>query len=316
MRSSITASLAAIALSLAVGARADDPAALADSLFAEGRKLANEQNDWAAACPKFAESHRLKPGGGVVLNLALCFRKIGKTASAYARFKEGRAFAVRDKNEARLAIANQAIAELEPVLSYLTLIVPPAADEPGLSIELDGQPIPRAAWGSRFAVDPGKREVVATAPKKKPFRTTVAVEDMADQKTVAIPALQPAPAGSPPSPQGDVVTIDHPGRRIAGFVSLGVGAVGLGVGTYFGVRALDAKSKSDDACVTGCTSVGADHSVDAVRYGNLSTASFALGFVGVAAGAYLVLTSTTTQLRAARVSVGHDHAILSFSTVF
>jgi len=302
--------LLAVALLVAAPARADDPAALANSLFEEGRKLANEQNNWAAACPKFAESHRLKPGGGVVLNLALCYKKIGRSASAYARYKEGLAIAVRDKNDARIKIANDGIAELEPVLSYLTVIVAKEHDQPQLQIELDGQAIPRVAWGSKFAVDPGKRVLSATAPGKKPFRAEIAVEDTADQKSIEIPALAPAPIEPPAPKKDDVVRVDHPQKRLVGYIVGGLGIAGLGVGTYLGLRALDAKSRSDDECINGCTMAGADLSRDAVRYGNLSTVSFAIGVLGVGAGAYLVLTSTTT------VSVGRDHAMITVSGSF
>jgi hypothetical protein len=314
MRNKIIAAIAV--LLVATPAHADDPAALAESLFEEARKLANEQNNWSSACPKFAESHRLKPGGGVVLNLAVCYKKTGRTASAYARYKEGLAYAVRDKNDARIKIATDGIAELEPSLSYLTVIVAPANDEPELKIEIDGQPIPRAAWGSKFPVDPGKRVLIASAPGKKPFRGQVAVEDNADQKAIEIPALSLAPKEPPKS---DVVRIDHPQKRVVGFVVGGLGIAGLGIGTYLGLRALDAKSRSDDECISGCTNAGADLSRDAVRFGNLSTVSFAVGFIGVGAGAYLLLTSTTTQTASARVpglSIGRDHAMFSLSGTF
>lgn len=306
--------LIAIALSLVAPAvSADDPAALAQSLFDEGRRLANEQNNWAAACPKFAESHRLKPGGGVVLNLALCYRKTGRTASAYARYKEGLALAVRDKNEARIKIARDGIDELEPQLSHLTIVV--KEEPPELKIDLDGQAIPRAAWGSRFPVDPGKHVVVASAPGKTAWRGEVGVEDTADQKTIEIPKLVDAPKQLPPVPRDEVVRIDHPTRRVVGYVVAGVGVVGLGLGSYFGARAISAKSRSDDECVGGCTATGSDLSRDAVRYGNLSTVSFAAGFVAIGAGTYLLLTSTTVQTTA-RVSLGPNHAIFGLTGRF
>jgi hypothetical protein len=298
--------------------RADDPAALAQSLFEEGRKLSQEQNNWPAACPKFAESHRIKPGGGVVLNLALCYRKTGRTASAYARYKEGLAFAVRDKNEARIKLANDAIVELEPLLSYLTVIVPAPSDDPKLEITLDGQPIPRVAWGSRFPVDPGTRVIVATAPEKKPFRGEVVVGESADQKSLEIPALlpDPKPIVAPPPPRDELVTVDHPKRRLAGAIVTGVGIATLAGGGYLAARAFSIKSESDAECTGGCNKRGSELSADAVRTGTIATGVIAGGVLLTSAGVYLLLTSTTKETRAPSVAFAPGFAFVSFTGAF
>ena len=65
---------------------------------------------------KFAESHRLDPSGGTILNLALCHEKEGKLARSWSEFTEAIAFARRDYRADREAEAQDHAGKLEPRL--------------------------------------------------------------------------------------------------------------------------------------------------------------------------------------------------------
>src|SRR5262245_20973343 len=79
--------LGALASPRAAAAQSSSDAAAARALFAEGRKLLDE-GKFNEACPKFQESLRLKPGIGTRFNLADCWEKSGRTASAWGEFLE------------------------------------------------------------------------------------------------------------------------------------------------------------------------------------------------------------------------------------
>jgi hypothetical protein len=82
---------------------------------------------------------------------------------------------------------------------------------------------------------------------------------------------------------------------------MGVGAVGLGLGAFFGVQAMNAKS--DAGCDgNSCPDSASKSSYeDAQRAGTISTIAFAIGGVALAGGAVLYLTapSSPEQARAA-----------------
>src|SRR5262245_26168420 len=87
----LTACLGTALLLAASDARAQGgpDVATAQALFDDAKKLI-AAGKYAEACPKFMASHRLDPKVGTLLNLADCHEKIGQTASAWARFLEGK----------------------------------------------------------------------------------------------------------------------------------------------------------------------------------------------------------------------------------
>src|SRR5258706_88865 len=59
----------------------------AETLFGEGKRLMDE-GKFSDACPKFADSQKLDPGVGTLLNLARCYQKNGQAATAWSTYKE------------------------------------------------------------------------------------------------------------------------------------------------------------------------------------------------------------------------------------
>ncbi|MBI5533467.1 MAG: hypothetical protein HY898_12175 [Deltaproteobacteria bacterium] len=290
---------------------------LAQSLFEDGRKLM-EAGKYADACPKLAESHRIEPGGGTLLNLATCYEKLGKTATAWSHFKALITSARKDRRPEREAFAVEHINALEPRLSSLTIVVPQAAQRPDLGVKLDGVAISRAAWGSPLPVDPGDHRIEASGPGKQPWSTHVTVLPEGDKKTIEVPLLAPlaagavasssaAPMGSAPqpidtasAPSRDGEPIDASGRKLAGYVVGGVGVAGIAVGSFFGVRAFSKWSQRNDHCPDArCDAAAADYADQTKSAATVANIGFGLGLVGVGVGTWLVLTSNSSSPTAA-----------------
>jgi hypothetical protein len=95
--------IGAFVTALASPALADDTP-IAESLFQQGLG-AMERGEYARACGLLAESQRLDPGGGTLLNLALCHERAGKVATAWARFHDALGIARRDARVDRITFA-------------------------------------------------------------------------------------------------------------------------------------------------------------------------------------------------------------------
>jgi hypothetical protein len=180
-----------IIASLPATARAADPREeqLAQALFEEGRGLMDRKR-YAEACAKLKESQRLDPGGGTLLNLAICHEKEGKLATAKADYEEALAIATRDARKDRLAIARTRLAALEPTVPRISVSVGSGADVPGLELRLDGLVLRRAAWGVAAPVDPGAHRIEASAPGRAGWSMPITLQP-SQKKSVEVPALGP-----------------------------------------------------------------------------------------------------------------------------
>jgi serine/threonine-protein kinase len=92
-------------------------------------------------------------------------------------------------------------------------------------------------------------------------------------------------------------------QQVVALVAGGVGVVGVGVGSWFGLRAMSRRDHARDICPADCDDdAGRDAWRDAVSAGNLSTAGFVVGGTALAAAAVLWLTAPVGNLR---VGLGH-----------
>ena len=256
--------------------------AVAQTLFDQGRAFMDEGR-FAEACGAFARSQKLDPGAGTRLNLAICHEAEGRTATAWTEFNEALSQAKRDHREDREQLAQQHIAALTPNVPHARLEVKDKSE--GLELRLDDALLDRAVWEGPIPIDPGDHVVTASAPGKRPWTSRVRFAS-GEMQSVVVPVLDEVVIGQAGT------LLPERGHRTLGWVLVGGGIAGVAVGTYFGVRALDAKSESDRLCPSSpCTDrEGASLSRDAVTLGWGANIGIGVGLVALAVGTVLVLT--------------------------
>jgi hypothetical protein len=243
-------SIAAISVAFASVARAQSVEA--ETLFVEGEKLM-AAGQYEKACDAFAASNRLEARAGTLIHLGMCEEKRERYASAWIAFREA---LTRVKDPVKQQFATERAAAVQAKLSYLTIELPDASKLDGLVVSRDGSPLDAALFGRAIPVDGGTHIVVARAPGRKSWSSSVAIAKSRDKSTVLVPVLEPeATIGATGANTANITTGD---TSNAGIVDTGgttpardtgnrhttlvvafgaVGLAGLGVGIFGGMTA-------------------------------------------------------------------------------
>lgn len=263
------------------------PREVAAERFEEGRALMKAGRPYEAI-PKFLASLDAEKTSAALLNLADAYERVGKTASAYQRFRE--LSEAKDIDPARAEEARKRAEALKPRLATIVLKVPAASA--GAPLSIDGVAV--KPTGS-IPLDPGQHSLKVDESKVLVFEIAEAEKD----KPIDVPAL-PVPVASTTEKPPVVVTPAPPPDdtlRSTSYVVGGVGAAGLIAGTVLGVVALSKASSVKDACTAypHCPPSSRDDvqsKDDSARaFGTASTIAFVAGGVLLAGGVVLYLVA-------------------------
>lgn len=292
----LTVAIAALPLHHANAQSATD-SATAEALFNEAISLLENAHP-AEACGKLEESQRLDPGVGTLLYLADCYQQLGRTASAWATFRDA-AYMAKDRNDERQKMALEHAQALDAKLSYLTLEV---AAQPGVPVELkhDGKLVGEALWGTPFPVDPGKHVLLASAPGKQVWSRALDIVD-GQKESVVVPALSDLPPEpiAIPTPAAPAKAADVPGQTQAtvGWVLVGVGSAAIVTGGVLAQFARADDSDADAACRPDrpslCDAAGVDLGDSARTKATWAGISAGVGLAALGAGVTLLLMAPT-----------------------
>jgi hypothetical protein len=307
---------------LSAGSFSTPSFAVTDAERAGARAAANQgadafdQGKWAEAVELFTRAEALVHSPIHLSYIARAHLKLGHWVEAYELFNRIK----REPLEAPIsapaanavADANRQLSTLDAQLPYVTVLVK-GTDTQGVSVTMDGAPMPSALIGVSHPVNPGPHKFRATSATQASSEQTVEIKPAARQTielvlaptaaatpVAPVAAVSAPPASStaapepPPSPAGN----SGSSLRVGGYVALGVGVVGVGLGTVFLLSANSKQKDADaafDACGGSCTPAdrtkidGLDS--DAATGKTLALTSFVVGGLGLATGATLLVLS-------------------------
>jgi hypothetical protein len=250
-----------------------------------------------SGCTAYEAALAQRPDPRVRVELAECYAQLGRTASAWAQYREAAA-AAREAGASDLEAAARGHAKrLEDQLSYVTVTAWKGQE---VLVTQDGAPIDSAVLGTAIPVDPGSHVITASAPGKRGWSKRIELGSHGDHVTVSVPPLpddvslspdlrEPAPLPPEPVKTGTFDSV----QRTLGLVVGALGIAGVATGTLFGVKAASDWSEAKKQCTDYpyCGEDGARLAKQAKASALISTIGFATGVAGLSGGALLWFTA-------------------------
>jgi hypothetical protein len=286
-----------------------------------------EAGRYAEAIDSFSRAQQLVAAPPHLLYLARAQAKLGRLVEAHENYLKITRESLPPKPPKpfvdAVSAAERELEEVDARLPYVTVAVQ-GAPAAGVSVQMDGVTLPPAMVGIPFPVDPGTHAFDArgTAAQSAPVTLTLS-EGAKEMVMLTLRASTQAPgqtgAGAATHltsepPVADAAHSSGSGLRVASYVAFGVGAIGLGVGTYFLVKSSNTRDTSNnqfDACNPGCSAeqVAQIQSTDddADRQRNVGIGVVVTGGIAAITGVTLLLLSSgnstaTSQSSAPRVT--------------
>jgi hypothetical protein len=283
---------------LASPARGDDTITAAERLFQEARVLV-EHGDYAAACPKLEASQKLEPAVGTQFNLADCYERIGRTASAHALFTQVAGIARAAGKFERERSARTRADALAPRLARVRVTITTPA--PGEELRIDETLLDKTPPPEGIPIDPGAHRLRASAPERRPWELAITAVEGQVTDAVVPTLVDPRPPSAPPATPAPPAPSST--QRTVALVLGGAGIVAAGVGSVAGLLAIASRSTAERECPKDAfhfhcpTTEGTDAWNSATRAGNVSTIAFIVSGVALTGAGVLWLTAPRTRAR-------------------
>jgi len=313
-----------LALALALPATAqpiDDATRNAARELAHRAGQAYKKGDYEKAQDLYHRSYALVPAPTLSLREARALVKLGRlveAAEAYVRTT--RTSLESDSPTPFREAVQQAydeLGKLRPQIPQLEIVVKGETPDDGrLTVKMDGKRVSAALIGVAGPADPGSHQLTATTESGATASGSITLKqgetksieldlDHTNLKAPGSGATPTTPKDSNPKPVTPPPGGDKNGtakggsmQRSLGFVGLGVGAAGLGVGIVTGLMATSREKSAEDKCPGHHCVNGSQGAKDLDAFRSLRTVStigYVVGGVGVAAGVTLLLTAPKSK---------------------
>jgi hypothetical protein len=306
-------------------AQSDEQRAAARELATDGAD-AFDAGRYEDAIDRFTRAESLVHAAPHLLFLARSHAKLKqyvKAREAYIKIinEQLPANANRAVKDAKTS-AQDEIGTVESKIGRLTIEVQGIEQAKDVVVQVNGTPIPAVLVGAAQPIDPGSHEVEAVATGFRATPVRVAINE-GERKSVvlrlesdpnAVPPVAPGAApppnaaaapqaaaaatAAPAAPKDDGASGGSDGMRIGSYVAFGVGAVGLGLGTYFLIDSSKKRSEADDLCTLpngACDAAVRDDVNELDEQANgartMGIVGLAVGGVGIATGVALFVSS-------------------------
>ncbi|HEV8245031.1 MAG TPA: PEGA domain-containing protein [Polyangiaceae bacterium] len=216
--------------------------------YSDGEK-AFQAGDFAAAYEGFKKANEIIPSSKALYWMAKAVdsqNKLEESIAAYETFLADPA--ATDAGQDKIDEAKKRVEELKAKLVFDVAL---DSTPPGASVSIDGTAQP-GVTPMTVKLAPGMHKLSVTAQGYQPKESDLEVKSgQTNQQTIALTevpkeAPPPPPPAPPPAPPPPPPPPPEKRSMVPAYVTLGIAAVGAGVGTYFGVKALSAKSDFND----------------------------------------------------------------------
>jgi hypothetical protein len=276
-----------------------------------------DHGDYATALDRLTRAYSLYQAPTISLMQARSLARLGRLVEALDKYEQTQRLPLGDGAPdtfvKAVRLAQDEAQELRARIPRLSIHV--RADHgqlDGLSVQLDGKPVPSTLLDVERLIDPGMHQVTVKANAYDPL---VRQAELAEGGHVALEIVLDSPRRAQPMGGGPEVKVPGPvavrsstpsQRRLFGWLGVGVGSVGLAASAISGVVALNRKSDLDAVCQPGCPPSAA-HDIDSFRtMRTISYVSLVAGGAALGIGGYLLLTGSPESTHVG-VSVGPAH---------